>query len=79
MTGVQTCALPISQEKMLILEDAMKTGKIPKVPVYIDGMIWDINAIHTAYPDFLSNSLRAAIFADKNPFEIGRASCRERV
>ncbi|MCK5449904.1 beta-CASP ribonuclease aCPSF1, partial [Candidatus Pacearchaeota archaeon] len=29
---------------------------------------WDINAIHTAYPDFLSNSLRASIFADKNPF-----------
>jgi len=57
-----------AQEKMLILEDAMRTGKLPKVPVYIDGMIWDINAIHTAYPDFLSNALRANIFADKNPF-----------
>jgi hypothetical protein len=57
-----------AQEKMLIMEDAMRTGKIPKVPVYIDGMIWDINAIHTAYPDFLSNALRANIFADKNPF-----------
>ncbi|MCK5321231.1 beta-CASP ribonuclease aCPSF1 [Candidatus Pacearchaeota archaeon] len=57
-----------AQEKMLIIEDAMETGKIPKVPVYIDGMIWDINAIHTAYPDFLSNSLRASIFANKNPF-----------
>jgi len=57
-----------AQEKMLLLEDAMKTGKIPKVPVYIDGMIWDINAVHTAYPDFLSNALRAEIFADRNPF-----------
>jgi len=57
-----------AQEKMLILEDAMKNGKIPKVPIYIDGMIWDINAIHTAYPDFLSNTVRSAIFADKNPF-----------
>jgi len=57
-----------AQEKMLILEDAMRNGKLPKVPVYIDGMIWDINAIHTAYPDFLSNALRANIFADKNPF-----------
>jgi len=57
-----------AQEKMLILEDAMKNGKIPKIPIYIDGMIWDINAIHTAYPDFLSNSVRSAIFADKNPF-----------
>jgi uncharacterized protein len=57
-----------AQEKMLVLEDAMKNGKIPKVPIYIDGMIWDINAVHTAYPDFLSNSVRANIFADKNPF-----------
>ncbi|MBU2576116.1 MAG: beta-CASP ribonuclease aCPSF1 [Nanoarchaeota archaeon] len=57
-----------AQEKMLILEDAMKNGKIPKVPIYIDGMIWDINAIHTAYPDFLSNAVRSAIFADNNPF-----------
>lgn len=57
-----------AQEKMLILEDAMRNGRIPKVPVYVDGMIWDINAIHTAYPDFLSNSLRANIFGDRNPF-----------
>ncbi|NPE26536.1 beta-CASP ribonuclease aCPSF1 [Methanococcoides sp. SA1] len=57
-----------AQEKMLILEDAMRRGLIPKVPVYVDGMIWDINAIHTAYPDFLSNALRAKIFADDNPF-----------
>lgn len=57
-----------AQEKMLILEDAMRTGKIPKVPIYVDGMIWHINAIHTAYPDFLSNSLKSNIFSDKNPF-----------
>jgi uncharacterized protein len=57
-----------AQEKMLLVEDAMKTGRIPRVPVYIDGMIWDINAVHTAYPDFLSNALRSSIFADKNPF-----------
>ncbi|MBU4069543.1 MAG: beta-CASP ribonuclease aCPSF1 [Nanoarchaeota archaeon] len=57
-----------AQETMLILEDAMSTGKLPKVPIYIDGMIWDINAIHTAYPDFLSNKVRALIFQDNNPF-----------
>ncbi|MFH1326947.1 MAG: LAGLIDADG family homing endonuclease [archaeon] len=57
-----------SQESMLVLEEAMKSGKIPKVPVYIDGMIWDINAIHTAYPDFLSNRVKSQIFQDKNPF-----------
>ena len=57
-----------AQETMLILEDAIRLGKMRKIPVYIDGMIWDINAIHTAYPDYLNNKLRALTFQDKNPF-----------
>ncbi|MAG24788.1 beta-CASP ribonuclease aCPSF1 [Candidatus Pacearchaeota archaeon] len=57
-----------SQETMLRVEEAIRTGEIPQIPVYIDGMIWDINAIHTAYPDFLSASVRNQIFQDNNPF-----------
>jgi uncharacterized protein len=57
-----------AQESMLVLEDAMRSGKIPAVPIYIDGMIWDINAIHTAYPDYLGNNVRSSIFANRNPF-----------
>lgn len=57
-----------AQETMLILEDAMSKGLMEKVPIYIDGMIWDINAIHTAYPDFLSSRVKSLIFQDKNPF-----------
>ncbi len=57
-----------AQETMLIIDDAIKKGKLPKIPIYIDGMIWDINAIHTAYPDFLSGRVRSEIFQDKNPF-----------
>ncbi|MFA5060706.1 MAG: beta-CASP ribonuclease aCPSF1 [Candidatus Pacearchaeota archaeon] len=57
-----------AQEKMLLLEESMRIGRIPAVPVYVDGMIWDINAVHTAYPDFLANGIRSMIFADKNPF-----------
>jgi len=57
-----------AQETMLILDDAFKQGMLPEVPVYIDGMIWDINGIHTAYPDFLSSNIRSQIFQDKNPF-----------
>ncbi|MEN9625781.1 MAG: hypothetical protein RL557_109 [archaeon] len=57
-----------AQETMLILEEAMRTDKLPKIPIYIDGMIWDINAIHTAYPDFLNSMVRRDIFQNKNPF-----------
>jgi len=57
-----------AQETLLRVEEAIRLGELPKIPMYIDGMIWDINAIHTAYPDFLSNNIRASIFQDKNPF-----------
>jgi uncharacterized protein len=57
-----------SQETMLRLEEAIRTGELPKIPVYVDGMIWDINAIHTAYPDFLSTNVRNQVFQDNNPF-----------
>jgi len=57
-----------AQETVLRVEEAIRTGILPKVPVYIDGMVWDINAIHTAYPDFLSASVRNQIFQDNNPF-----------
>jgi hypothetical protein len=57
-----------AQETILRVEEAIRIGELPKIPMYIDGMIWDINAIHTAYPDFLSNNVRSLIFQDKNPF-----------
>lgn len=57
-----------AQETMLILEEAMRKNLLPKIPIYIDGMIWDINGIHTAYPDFLNANVRREIFQDNNPF-----------
>lgn len=57
-----------AQETVLRVEEAVRTGEISEIPVYLDGMIWDINAIHTAYPDFLSASVRNQIFQDNNPF-----------
>lgn len=58
-----------SQELMLVLEDAMEHGDIPEMPVYLDGMIREATAIHTAYPDYLRESLRQRIlYEDDNPF-----------
>lgn len=58
-----------SQEVMLILERNMTEGKIPKMPVYIQGMLWDVTALHTAYPDFFNAKVRKSIFQkDHNPF-----------
>ncbi|MEF8870268.1 MAG: beta-CASP ribonuclease aCPSF1 [Haloarculaceae archaeon] len=58
-----------SQELMLVLEEAMRSGDIPEMPVYLDGMIREATAIHTAYPDYLRDSLRERIlYEDDNPF-----------
>jgi len=58
-----------SQEVMLVLEELMRTGKVDTVPVYLDGMIWEATAIHTAYPEYLNSQLRTQIFQmGQNPF-----------
>jgi Predicted metal-dependent RNase, consists of a metallo-beta-lactamase domain and an RNA-binding KH domain len=58
-----------SQEMMIVLEDAIRNKKMEEVPVYLDGMIWEATAIHTAYPEYLNNNLRNMIFHDDlNPF-----------
>ncbi|MFP4185478.1 MAG: beta-CASP ribonuclease aCPSF1 [Candidatus Natronoplasma sp.] len=66
-----------SQEVMLVIEEAMREGDIPETPVYLDGMIWEATAIHTAYPEYLNNKLKNKIFhEDENPF---LADCFEEV
>ena len=58
-----------SQEIMLVLEEAMRNGDIPEMPVHLDGMIWEATAIHTTYPEYLRDELRDRIFHDdENPF-----------
>ena len=58
-----------SQEVMLVIEEKYRLGEIPKVPVYLDGMIYEATSIHTAYPEFLNSNLRDLITRKKeNPF-----------
>jgi KH/beta-lactamase-domain protein len=51
-----------SQEVMIVLEDLIKKKLIPKISVYLDGMIWEATAIHTAYPEYLNSKLRIQTF-----------------
>ncbi|MFH1445060.1 MAG: beta-CASP ribonuclease aCPSF1 [Nanoarchaeota archaeon] len=40
-----------------------------KYPVYMEGMVWDATAIHTAYPEYMSSFMQREIFhRGKNPF-----------
>ena len=66
---VPVFAVGRSQEVMLVIEDMMRTNQIPEVPVFLDGMIWEATAIHTAYPEYLNSQLRTQIFqTGENPF-----------
>ena len=51
-----------SQEVMIVLEDLIKRKLIPNISVYLDGMIWEATAIHTAYPEYLNSKLRIQTF-----------------
>ncbi len=58
-----------AQEVLVIIEEMVRLSQVKEIPVFIDGMVWDITAIHTAYPEFLNNSIRKLIFhKDQNPF-----------
>ena len=58
-----------AQDVMVLIADLVQRGLMDKIPVYVDGMVWDITAIHTAYPEYLNQNIRKLIFhRDENPF-----------
>lgn len=61
-------ALGRAQEVLLILRSAIQNGEIPPVPVYIDGMVRDINIMYTRNPTYLKNALGKRILKGNEPF-----------
>ena len=58
-----------SQEIMVILEKAIRAGELDEISIYVQGIVWDITAIHTTYPDFFYSQVKKLIFhKDQNPF-----------
>jgi len=66
---IPVLAVGRGQEIILVLEDAIKEGKLPKIPIFVDGMVYEATAIHVIYPEYLSRSLQEKIFKGYNPFE----------
>ena len=68
-TLIPVLAVGRAQELIIVLEEFISKGIIDKVPVFLDGLISEATAIHTANPDFLSSDLREKILHQgKNPF-----------
>ncbi len=59
-----------AQEIMLVIDGYMRRGLMTEAPVFIEGMISEATAIHTAYPEYLSREVRRSILYDGiNPFQ----------
>ncbi len=59
-----------AQEIMLIMDRYMRQQLMKETPVFIEGMISEATAIHTAYPEYLAREVRNSILHEGvNPFQ----------
>lgn len=65
---VPVLAVGRAQEVLLSLRLAMESGQLPQIPIFIEGMIDEVNAIHTAFPEYLNATVSEMIYRKVNPF-----------
>ena len=67
---IPVLAVGRSQEIMLILDKNLRAGSIEEVPIFIEGMVSEVTAIHTAFPEYLTRRLRTQILEEGiDPFK----------
>jgi Predicted metal-dependent RNase, consists of a metallo-beta-lactamase domain and an RNA-binding KH domain len=57
-----------AQEVLLVLNEAINNKQLPKVPIYVDGMVLETLNVHLMFPDYLNRTLREMIYDGINPF-----------
>ena len=70
-----------AQEILYLLVKSIKSGKLDEIPIYLEGVVWEITAIHTAYPEYLKEEIRNKILKGESPFIaefVHRASPKDR-
>jgi hypothetical protein len=66
---VPVLAVGRAQELLVVIDEYMQHKMLLEAPVYVDGMIIEATAIHTAHPEYLAHDLRDKIFHQgQNPF-----------
>ena len=66
---IPVLAVGRAQELLVVIEEYMSRGALLEAPVFVDGMIIEATAIHTAHPEYLARELRDKIFHQgQNPF-----------
>jgi KH/beta-lactamase-domain protein len=65
---IPVLAVGRAQEVLLALLDLMKRRAVPQLPIFIEGMIDEVSAVHMTFPEYLSAAVREMILRDENPF-----------
>ncbi|MBZ4687514.1 MAG: uncharacterized protein PWQ96_1364 [Clostridia bacterium] len=61
-------ALGRAQEIILLLKKAINKGELPKIKIYVDGMVKDINRMYKLNPNYLKRHLAKKIFRGNDIF-----------
>lgn len=78
-------ALGRAQEIILILKRAINKKQLPEVPIYVDGMVKDINRVYTLNPNYLTSVLAKKVFRgtdifyDDNVIPVTQNEMREQI
>ncbi len=65
---IPVLAIGRAQEILLSLSSSIRMGLLPEIPIFIEGMINEVSAVHTAFPEYLSPRIRGMIYRGENPF-----------
>ncbi len=65
---IPSFAIGRAQEVILILQNALRSKKIPQVPVYVDGMVRDVCTLYKKYETYVTNRLAKQIRNQPDPF-----------
>ncbi len=57
-----------SQEVMLVLEEYYRRNRLGTNNVYLAGLIREVCAVHTAYPDYFKDNLKRRVLQNNSPF-----------
>ncbi len=65
---IPSFAIGRAQEVLLILQKAIRSKKLPEIPVYVDGMVRNTCAIYSSHESYVTLSLARQIRNQSNPF-----------
>ena len=68
ITLIPVFAVGRGQEILLVLNNAIRRGLLPPIKIYVDGLISEVTAVHTEYPEYLNKEIKEMIYRGENPF-----------